>query len=132
MTLSSLHAAHEGSHNGVGVCEGEQGDDGERQLDAHQDVEVVVHIGEIRHAGEECDKEGWQDGDGTSDEESLPTLPAQVEETLHGELTGVGSSHGGGLTCSQETHCPDVESSYTELAAQENTLHIKKLKWKIL
>ena len=49
----------------------------------------------------------------------LPTLPGQIEEALHGELTRVGAGHGARLSCGQYANGPDVHGGRAEGATQK-------------
>ena len=61
------------------------------------------------------------DGDHSGDQNSLPTRPLQVQESLHGELTGISARHRGTLARSQNSNRPNVKRRRPEHAAQENS-----------
>lgn len=93
-----LHPIDELPHD-LGVTgESYGGDESERQLDTHHCVQVVVQTGEVGERAEERRAEGWDHGDASSEQHSLPHRPLEVEEALHGELASVGARHGGALT----------------------------------
>ena len=70
-----------------GAREGEDGQEGEGQLQRHQHVQQVVQFGHIVDAREDGHEDGGHDGDGACQQHPLPALPGQVEETLSGGNT---------------------------------------------
>ena len=89
--------AHEHHRRG----DGEDGDEGEGKLEAHEDVEEVVDAGEVLDASHRRDEHRREDRDGAGEEDALPAWPAEREEALRrrgegmrgegkGEVWGVG------------------------------------------
>ena len=88
-------------HDGVVAGEGDGGDDSEGEHERHETVEEIIHTTQVLDVFIESNHECWQNCNGSCEQDSLPLLPLQVEESLHGKLTRVCSCHGGGLSCGQ-------------------------------
>jgi len=88
-------------------------------------MKKVVHAAEVVDPLVEGDEEGGGDGDAPGEEHPLPLGPLEVEETLHGELSGVGARHGGGLAGRQHAHRPHVHGRRAVGAPQEHAAAVQ-------
>jgi hypothetical protein len=74
------------AHNGSRRTKGNSRDCSERKLKRHDCIQVIIHFSDIVNLTKERYTESWNDGDGSGDKHSLPTLPLEIEETFHGKL----------------------------------------------
>ena len=77
-----LHSIFEAIHDDPRTGESQNRKKSEGQLQTHDDVKQLVHLRDLVHALEDGDEDGRKNGNGTSQQNSLPTLPFQVQETL--------------------------------------------------
>lgn len=69
-------------HDVTAAGEGQNGEQGEGQLQAHQHIQKVVHTSQLINASEDSQEDGWQDGNGTGQQHTLPALPFEVQKAL--------------------------------------------------
>lgn len=89
-------------------------------MNRHDGVKNIVHPSQMFDVREESQGERGSHGDHSSDQHPLPSLPLEVEKSLHGKLARVGASHGRRLARSQDPDRPDVGAGRAERAAKEH------------
>lgn len=64
----------------------------------HDCVQIIVHLRNLLDFAEKCDTKSWQHSNCSSHQNSLPSLPLQVQKAFHCKLSAISSSHSRALT----------------------------------
>ncbi len=96
------------AHDLTGGGKVEHGEEREGELDGLEDVDPLVDdiLDALTRLGDDGNTESGNERHEASEDDTLPTRQADLQEALHDILASKGAGHGSGLACSEEADGP--------------------------